>query len=292
MTLTIFTPTYNRASTLRRTFDSLMRQSQQDFEWLVVDDGSTDDTERTVRQFASTAPFAVRYVRQPHGGKHRAYNRALSLAEGELFFTVDSDDWLEDDSVETIVRYREVLAQDSSLCGMAALKRMPEGAIYGSRFPQSPMTGTLREFEKAGCRGERSYVLKTDLARRYPFPELDGERFVTECVVYDRIGNDYGFLAVNKVLTICEYQASGLSSNIYRLMWDNPRGFVIYHGRRIDNSDGVCEAMRYALRYVAFRAISGGRADYKPRRYRFLVGMLSPLGRVGRWYYKSKCRLK
>ena len=109
MLLTVFTSTLNRAGLLPRIFESIVRQKRTDIEWLVVDDGSEDDTPEIIAEFARKVPFPIRYYRQPRGGKHRAYNMALLLARGELMLTLDSDDWLPDKAVEVIEEYMPIV---------------------------------------------------------------------------------------------------------------------------------------------------------------------------------------
>lgn len=262
MLLTVFTPTYNRANILWRTFESLGKQNFKDFEWLVIDDGSTDDTEEVVRQFIREADFPIKYVKQDHGGKHRAYNRALVIARGEYLFTVDSDDWLTDGSLENSALYLLTLRPNDAMCGIIALKEDANGDLFGVRFPASPMTADLYSLEDMKCNGERSFVLNTRIARQYPFPVIDNEIFVTENVIYDRIGRNWQFLAVNCSLTVCEYQRDGLTKSIYNLMWNNPVGFMIYHYQRINFATNILTAARHALRYLAFRTIAKDTKTY------------------------------
>lgn len=293
MFLTVFTPTYNRANTLRRTFESLFKQKFRDFEWLIIDDGSTDETASITKTFKEEANFLVRYYQQEHGGKHRAYNKALELAAGDYFFTVDSDDWLTVNSLEDIVHNLSINKEIDSVCGLMALKENANGMIYGSRFPKSPMITTLLQLEKLKCVGERSLVFKTQIARLYPFPTIDDETFVTESVIYDRIGQNWPFLAVNSSLTICEYQSDGLTENIYKLMWDNPIGFMIYHAQRVNQAGDVIPAIKHTLRYHAFRVIANDtntNSHSYSGRYRFIVNLLAPLGYLGKIYYKFHCK--
>lgn len=293
MILTVFTPTYNRANTLRRTFKSLLKQNFKDFEWLIIDDGSTDETASIAATFNDEAYFPVRYYYQEHGGKHRAYNKALELAAGDYFFTVDSDDWLTVNSLEDIAHNLCANKEFDSVCGLMALKENVKGMIYGSRFPKSPMLTTLLQLEKLKCFGERSLVFKTQIARMYPFPTIENETFATECLIYDRIGRDWPFLAVNSSLTVCEYQSDGLTENIYNLMWNNPVGFMIYHAQRIEQAPGITSAIQHTLRYHAFRVIS---KDAKANshsylgRYRIIVNLLAPIGWLGKIYYKLHCK--
>lgn len=292
MLLTIFTPTYNRAKTLEQTFKSLCRQQFFDFEWLIIDDGSTDNTTHTVQQFIAQAPFSIRYYQQEHGGKHRAYNHSLALAMGDLFFAVDSDDYLPDGCLITIANCKDKLLHNTRICGIIALKESPDKKVLGKCFSNNIATTTLQELEKNGCNGERSFVFKTNIARQYPFPIIDGEHFVTESVVYDRIGANWSFLTLNHSLTVCEYHTNGLSSNIYNIMMENPIGFMIYHYQRINNASNWCNALRHALRYHAFRTRVGNQTEWSSYhgKYAWIVKLTAPIGILGKCYYKRKCQ--
>lgn len=290
--VTVFTPTYNRATVISRTFESLQQQKSRDFEWLIVDDGSTDNTEAIVTGFQRHSTFPIRYYKVPHGGKHRAYNAGLKLAIGELFFVVDSDDSLTKDSLSVITSVAGMLRDRDDICGIIALKENKDGAIYGTPMPHEPVINSLKEFLDCCKDGERSFVFKTEIARKYPFPEIEGEYFVTESVVYERLGKDWGFLIINESLTICEYQSDGLSSNIYNLMLANPIGYMIYHCQRIENSKSLIQAIRHTLRYVAFNSISKSRTQWGKYdgEYRWIVNLLTPVGKIGECYYKYRCR--
>lgn len=289
--ITVFTPTYNRANTIGRLFDSLCRQTADGFEWLVVDDGSTDCTPALIADFQQRASFPIVYRRKKNGGKHSAYNEALSLARGDIFFTVDSDDWLPDGSIKKIAGYAPQLLQktEKTPSGIIALKCLPDHKIIGCRYPEGHEPCSAYRLECEGYGGERSIVLLTSVARRYPFDIIPGERFLGECTVYDRIGKTHSLIVSNDILTICEYQPDGLSSNPHKLMVNNPGGFKLYFRQRIDMARTFRERVGYILRYHAFRKLFKGShpsADYHGKHI-VLVKLLSPLGRITARYYKK-----
>lgn len=276
---------------LRRTFESLCHQSDKDFEWLIIDDGSTDNTEAAVKAFISEADFPVHYHKKENGGKYTAYNVALDLAQGELFFTLDSDDWLPEDSISIIKSLSVRLMADDTLAGILALKEFPDGKIIGRLYPQELDFDSLVNLEVSGNGGERSLVFKTEVARAYPFPLIQGEKFVGESVVYDRIGARYNFLVSNDVLTICEYQNDGLSSNIYRLFVCNPSGYVLYYSQRIDLPYPKIKRFEYAIKYNAFRFLSRKNERFKYKytgKHRLLIALTLPIGLLAAGYYKKK----
>lgn len=286
--ITIFTPTYNRAVTICRTYNSLVNQTCKDFEWLIVDDGSTDGTENLVQRWIAEADFPIRYIVQPNGGKYRAYNNGLKHAEGEFFICVDSDDWLPTNAVELIHSYSDKLRADKSLAGIIALKMFQDGKVLGNPYKNPGSSRSLYDLELSGEGGERSLIFKTSVAQMFPFPEDTTEKFVTESVIYDRFHGKYQFIVSNNVLTVSEYQVDGLSSNPRALMLRNPAGYKLYYAQRIDMSPSFLGRIAYILRYHAFRLLYGGAAYDYQGQHRLLVTILSPLGYFVKLFYNSK----
>lgn len=230
MKLTVFTPTYNRAYIIENLYRSLQRQTCHDFEWLVVDDGSSDNTEELFRAWQQEEnPFPIRYVYQENGGKHRAINRGLELAEGELFFTVDSDDYLTDDAVELIVSFVAKLPEDMKFAGICGVKADENGKDLGKSFSGEYVDCTSLERSQYGIEGDKAEVFYTHILRKYPFPEFENEKFITEAVVWDRIAADgYMLRFSNKIIYIAEYRNDGLTSQGLDLYHRNPLGYALY----------------------------------------------------------------
>ena len=216
--ITVFTPTYNRCNLLNRLYQSLISQTNKNFEWLIVDDGSCDDTKQTVDEWIKDNKIKIRYIYQINSGKYVAFNNGVQNAIGDLFFCVDSDDYLPFGAIETIYNvWSNTQLEDVS--GIIALKSYTDGKIIGNKICDSIKVASAFELTyKYNCGGERSLVYRTDILKNNLFPVIDGEKFVTECVVYDRIDQNYKLLILNEVLTVCEYQADGLTSNIFKTM--------------------------------------------------------------------------
>lgn len=278
MLITVFTPTYNRAHTLIRVYESLKSQTFNDFEWLIIDDGSIDNTLAVVEGFKKSSDLNINYIKKENGGKHTAYNLALEHAKGVLFFVVDSDDWLTENSLEIIHEKFRQLKFNEEVAGIIALKVYSNHKIIGQPYKNDNIFKTLRELERSGQQGERSIVLKTSIAKLYKFPVVKGEKFITEGVIYDRMMK-YKFWVLNSVLTICEYQADGLSSNPKHLMVNNPKGYKIYYSKRIDLAETLIERINYVLRYNVFKKFS--KTDVDSPNYNghhlFLVKILNLL---------------
>lgn len=228
--VTVFTPVYNRENTLKRLYDSLRQQTCKDFEWLIVNDGSTDGSEYTIKKFVSTEQtFSINYFYKENGGKHRAINYALDKAQGDLFFIVDSDDWLADDAIETILKYYSSIEDNALFAGVAGNRVDANGKISGKTFAGEFLDATSLERSKYGIAGEKSEVFKTEVLRKYKFPEFDGEKFMSEAVVWNHMAHDGLKLRwFNHPIYYWEYQKEGLTANLRKLYRSNPQGYLLY----------------------------------------------------------------
>ncbi len=227
--VTVFTPTYNRAYTLGNLYRSLKAQTSHDFEWIVIDDGSEDETEDLVRQWIQeTQEFLIIYRKVPNGGKHRAINVGVNLAKYEAFFIVDSDDCLTEDAIGFILAEFPKIADDDRYAGISGLRMYKNGEIIGGTPTFSDYVDTTN-FERVeySLSGDKAEVYKTSVLKRYPFPEFADEAFLTEAVVWDAIAFDgLKIRWFNRAIYITEYMPDGLSQNIYMKMKKNPFGWA------------------------------------------------------------------
>lgn len=277
MMLTLFTPAYNRAHTLPRLYESLLAQTCFDFEWLIIDDGSTDATADAVRAFTGGGNFPVRYIYKENGGKHTAHNRALEEARGHWFLCVDSDDTLSPTAVADILAAAEGLPEHT---GIAAYKTDLCGNLLGDPFPEG-----LHFSKILALQGEFAYAFPTAWARTFPFPVYPGERFMGECVVYDRLDAQGQMFLLPKAIMPCEYQEEGYTGSYSRLMQKNPLGFCLYFMQRIDLTSGKTRLVM-AGKYHCFRFIGGKNAPVYDGPHKGAVALALPLGLLFRLYYK------
>lgn len=227
--ITVFTPTYNRAYIIETLYRSLQRQTFHDFEWLVVDDGSSDGTEELIARWAAEEnPFPIRYARQENGGKCRAINHGLELARGELFFNVDSDDYLTDDALEKIVRWEAELPKDQNFCAIAGNLGTAPNVTPNRLFEGGFFDGNA--FDRYGeVNGERALIFYTQIAKCYPYPDCPGEKFMTEAVTWNRMAHDgYQIRYFNDIIWIYEYKEDGLTNAGYKVFLDNPQATGIF----------------------------------------------------------------
>lgn len=234
--ITVFTPTYNRAYIIENLYRSLQRQTCRDFEWLVVDDGSSDNTEAVFTAWLKEDnDFPIRYYKKENGGKCRAINYALDLARGELFFTVDSDDYLTDDALEKIVDWFAQLDPQGEVQGIVANRGFSPKQTVNYLFEEPYLDKSLLDiytFSRNGHQvfdGERAFVFYTDFHKRYKYPEFSGEKFMTEAVVYNRMAHDgYKMRFYNDIIWIFAYLEDGLTRSGSAVFLNNPRGYGLW----------------------------------------------------------------
>lgn len=231
--ITLFTPTYNRAYILETLYLSVQRQGYRNFEWLIIDDGSSDNTEQLVKGWVTEDnDFPIRYYKVPNGGKCRAINRALELAEGELFFVMDSDDYLTDDALEKVARWFDQLDPSGEIQGVVANRGMSATETANYLFSENYLDRTLLDlytFERDGRKvfdGERAFIFYTDFHRRYLYPEFPGENFMTEAVAWNRMAHDgYKMRFYNDIIWVFEYKDDGLTRAGSSVFLKNPRSY-------------------------------------------------------------------
>ncbi|MFP7655877.1 glycosyltransferase family 2 protein [Chryseobacterium proteolyticum] len=224
-TITVFTPTYNREKTLPRLYQSLLKQSYKNFEWLIIDDGSVDNTESLINKWIAEEKLAISYYKQKNGGKHRAINKGLDHAKGELFFIVDSDDYLPANSLEIVCKRYLTIKEDNSIIGIVGLYATPNGTILkNQQFPLDVVdTNLIERRERYGITVDMAKVIKTNKFKEFRFPDIVGENFVAESIVWNRMALEYKFRYFNEVIYIAEYFEDGLSSNSIRNRRKNPK---------------------------------------------------------------------
>ena len=275
--ITIFTPTYNRAYILPQLYKSLQQQTNNTFEWLIVDDGSQDNTEALInkwRQEKNACPII--YIRQPNGGKHRTINRGLGAAHGDWFFIVDSDDWLPADAVERIIKNLQSLPEGSfaGICGFRANKA---GRPFGNCATiTSVIDCSMIEIrQKYHIKGDMAEVFKTDILRQFPFPEFEGENFINEAVVWNKIAEKYILRYVPEILYFCEYREDGLTKSIRKRYRNNPKG-AMYLYNSIFTNVLLCTGFKIRSAILYWRYLWNRSFAYKTRF--FWIFLFWPIG--------------
>lgn len=262
------TPTYNRAHLLTTCYTSLCRQTVKDFEWIIVDDGSRDDTEAVVKTFAE-ADFPVIYVKKENGGKHTALNASHPYIRGRYVLILDSDDYLTEDAVEQVVlRWEEWTLQED--IGMViflkgATTESPVCTVNDYGIPVDILRYSRNRITGNDC----CEVIRTELFKQYPFPVFPGERFVAECALWNRVARTHQCVYVNEVIYICEYLEGGLSDSGRRMRIRNPLGGMFTSELRMVRKNYITQRVKYGLLYCCYGFFSGRTAGKILERARY-----------------------
>lgn len=275
--ITVLTPTYNRASLLINLYQSLIKQDFDDFEWVIVDDGSIDATTDIVDQFIQERQIVIIYIKQANGGKHRALNRGVKEAKGELVLIVDSDDSLPINSLSIIYSHYLDIKDNSSIGGVCGLMAHHDGTIIGERKISSSMNLSSIEMRyKYGFVGDVCEVFKTDVLREFPFPEIENEKFCPEALVWNRIATKYKLHYFNEVIYYRDYLDGGLTSKIVRIRMNSPIASMICYAELNQLDIPFKDKFKAAINYWRFRLCYNGSGSYP--KLSGLWNAVAPLG--------------
>lgn len=260
--ITICTPTYNRAYLLDKLYISLKNQNFGFFEWLIIDDGSLDNTEEVVNSFIEEKLINIRYIKKENGGKHTALNVGIDKAKGELFWIVDSDDYIVEDSLNYIWNKWSEIENKSKFAGLSGLRGYSNGNIIGSKSNNEYIdTDTLSYRYKYRISGDKAEVYRTDVLRKFKFPEFTSEKYVTEAVVWNRIANENLKLRfLNKVTYVCEYLDGGLTNTSDKNIMESWQGTTLYYKellsyKQVPLKDKILNGARAYLHYCYEKGI-------------------------------------
>jgi glycosyltransferase involved in cell wall biosynthesis len=228
--ITVFVPTYNRAHLLGRVFESLKAQTFNNFEWVIVDDGSRDNTSDLVEGWQQNSPFEIQYLRKANGGKHTAINPGVDLARGEFMVILDSDDWLAPNALERLIALWHKIPDQSRYSGVVGLCAHPDGRVIGDRFPQDVFDSNAVDLTHTHqVLGDKISLSRIDVMREFPFPFQDLRGLVTEALVWNRIAQKYQERYVNEIFAYKEYLEEGLTDRALELQIKAAPATRLYH---------------------------------------------------------------
>lgn len=279
-TLTIFTPAYNRAHTLPRTYQSLLAQDCKDFVWLIVDDGSTDETAELVTAWqGNDNGFEIRYIYKENGGMHTAHNVAYENIDTELNVCIDSDDAMSRGAVKKILKKWEQV-KDKGYAGIIALDaNMTTGEVIGNGFPDDMIETTLVGYYAGGGRGDKKLIYRTDVINQYPpYPVFEGERYVALAYKYRLIDQDYKLAVLDEVVCDVEYQADGSSGTMYKQYLKCPKGFAFWRKVCMQYPESSKRLFADCIHYVSSSIISHNRHFIRESPQKCLTVLAIPFG--------------
>jgi len=231
-TFTVFTPTYNRAKTLPAVYESLRLQTFKDFEWLIIDDGSVDQTKKIVAGWQKKAEFPIRYIWQENKGKYVAFSNGVKEAKGEFFINLDSDDSCVSFALEKLKYHWDSIEEEKKkiFSGVVSLGMNSKGDLVGTEFPENIFDSNhLDIYYKYKIKGDKWGFYKTDILKEFLFPINKEERFMPEALILNRIALKYKTRYINEKLLIINYRSNGLSVNSIKTRMDNPNNSVFYY---------------------------------------------------------------
>ena len=285
--ITVFTPAYNRAHTLPRTYQSLKKQSLKTFEWLIVDDGSTDNTKELVQNWIDNeTEFKIRYIYKENGGMHTAYNTAYANIETELNMCIDSDDCLADEAIRKIFIFWNKV-RDKDYAGIIGLDADFSEKIIGSPFPKNLRETTYLRYYCSGGYGDKKLVYRTDVIKKYPpFPEYEGEHYVGISCKFVLIDQDYKLAVLDDVLCNVEYQTDSHSKGMYSEYLNNPKGFAYFRKIYMTYPVSLKRLVMDTIHYISSSILSKDRTFIAESPKKMLTLLLVPFGLIWTLYIK------
>lgn len=288
--LTVFTPTYNRSYCLSDCYESLKRQTSKEFIWLIIDDGSTDNTEELVDGWKKEGALSIHYHYQQNQGMHGAHNTAYELIDTELNVCIDSDDHMPDDAVEKILDFWEKYGNEK-VSGIIALDADSNDRIIGTRLPSVSRSTLFDLYGKHGVKGDKKLIYRSELTKKYPYPIFEGERYVGLAYKYYMLDREFEMLLMDEVVCRVEYLPDGSTHNMLYQYRKNPKGFLFYRKELMKLPFAKKRyKFRQAVHYVSSCLLGGGKGMLKETPDKLLTLLAVPLGFLLYMYISAKTR--
>lgn len=265
--ISVLTPTYNRGELLNKLYNSLLQNLNKniDIEWLIMDDGSTDNTKNTVAEFKKENKIEIKYYYQENQGKMIAINKLVEQATGDIIIDCDSDDYFTEDAFMIVKEEYEKNKDNKHIYGLCFLKNDQDGNNMGNNFKEQKTT-MFDLYFKEGETGEKAIAFYSNIRKKYKHELENNERFITEARMYHKMDEKYKMICINKPIMICEYQKEGYSKNIKKEFKENPFGYYKYFQEILQrNMRGVKFYKRlYVIKhYILFSYLTKSKDNMK-----------------------------
>ncbi len=279
--ITIFTPTYNRAYILHRLYNSLLKQTDKKFEWVVVDDGSTDNTESLLKSWIEENKVNIRYFKQENQGKMIAHNKGVEEAKGELFVCVDSDDYLTPEATKAIQEKWDIVKNKKKCVGIVGSRIYENGNFVGTGMPKNLEYATLRDLSlKYKYKGDTILVYRTEIIKKYKFPKIEGEKFIPEGYLYDKIDQEGELAIIQEKLYVCEYLPDGYTANTARLIKNNPKGYILVAEQRLKISNTIGQKIKCAAKIILGNWLANQKGYIKKSSNKLIMILALPFAYI------------
>ena len=287
----MFTPAYNRAHTLLRTYESLLQQDCKEFIWLIIDDGSTDNTAELVKSWQSKENgFEIRYIYKENGGMHTAHNTAYAHIDTELNTCIDSDDKLTPGAVRMILDKWERV-RDQGYAGMIGLDADFDNNVIGKGFPEGMTETTVIGYYSAGGSGDKKLVYRTDIINQYPaYPVFEGEKYVSLSYKYRLIDQKYKMAVLDEILCNVEYQPDGSSGTMWKQYLRNPKGFAFWRKVCMRYPESKKRLLVDCIHYCSSSQIAHNRNYIQESPRKLLTVLCTPVGWAFTAYIRRKAK--
>jgi glycosyltransferase involved in cell wall biosynthesis len=288
--ITVFTPTFNRAYCLYQLYDSLCNQTSKNFEWLVVDDGSTDNTKELIEQWIQEKKISIRYIFQENKGMVAAHNTAHYNIHTELNVCIDSDDFMPNDGIERISNHWDGIKDKSFIMGLVGLDVYKNGKVIGNIFPENVIKATFSEIiNRYKIKGDKKYVLRTDLIKSVlPYPYIKGERFPAPSYLYLLLEKKYKFSLMNEPICVVEYLPDGNSMNKMKQYKNSPNAFALYRIAKIKYAYNFKDKFKNCVHYISSKLLGDRKNIIKDSPEKLLTVLAFPFGLVLYFYILNK----
>lgn len=289
-TLTVITTTYNRAYCLPQLYESLLRQSSKDFIWMIIDDGSTDNTAALIKEWENEKIIDIEYYYKENGGMHTARNMAYEKCNTILNVIIDSDDWMTDDAIELIISYWNKFGNEKYY-GIVANNIDTKGNLIGNEMPKGVKEATSMElFGKYRVKGDKKFILRSELSKRYSYPEFEGEKFYPASYKYKLLDQHYKLLILSKAICVVDYNPDSMTYNKIAQYRTCSRGFAHYRNEMIRISKSPIYIFKESIHYVAESLLSGEKQYIRKSSKPVYVIAALPWGKLYFFYLKTTKR--
>ena len=269
-TLSVITTTYNRDYCLHQVYESLLRQTSNDFLWLIVDDGSTDGTKKLVDSWIEAGKIEIEYYYKPNGGMHTARNLAYEKVHTELNVIIDSDDWMTDNAVEHIVDFWKKNGSNK-FYGIASNNISSKGKMVGTQLPNIKSCTIQDLFGKYNVKGDKKLILRSDLSKLYPYPEFPGEKFYPASYKFRLLDKQYELLLMHEYTCVVDYNEDSMTYDKFKQYKTCSKGFAHYRNEMMKITNSSKERIKMCIHYIAESKFAGNKNYIKKCSNPFLA---------------------